>query len=294
MKRFTFLFTFLAFVFIINAQDKTLLFNKKGEFKIVQFTDIHYVPNDKKSGVALELIREVMEQEKPDLVVITGDLVFGKPARKCFDDVLSIIIEYKTPWAFVFGNHDDEFDMSRKDMMRYIENKAYSLAVRGNKEVHGVGNYTVELKDKWGRKQQMVFYFMDSGAYSPIKDIEGYDWFAFSQIAWYRDQSAMFKKNNRDILVPALAFFHIPLQEYGEMVAGKNTIVGSRKEKENPGAVNSGMFAAMCESGDVVGVFTGHDHDNDYIGNYRGIALAFGRYSGGIRYIIISEKMAAV
>lgn len=281
MKKTTLLLMLWAFAFFMCAQNKTLTFNKKGQFKIVQFTDIHYVPNDRNSDVALDLIKNVMEQEKPDFVVFTGDLVFGKPVKKCFDDVLNIVIKYNTPWAFVFGNHDDEFGMSKKEMMNYIQNKAYSFTEYGDKNVYGVGNYAVELKDKWNRNLQMVMYFMDSGTYSPIKGIEGYDWFAFSQIAWYRDMSSAYTNANKGLPVPSLAFFHIPLQEYREMSSKENNIVGSRKENENPGALNSGMFTAMCESGDVVGVFVGHDHDNDYIGNHRGIALAYGRYSGG-------------
>ena len=41
------------------------------------------------------------------------------------------------------------------------------------------------------------------------------------------------------------------------------------------------MFAAMIEAGDVMGVFVGHDHDNDYIVNAYGIALGYGRFTGG-------------
>ena len=40
------------------------------------------------------------------------------------------------------------------------------------------------------------------------------------------------------------------------------------------------MFAAMLESGSMMGVFCGHDHDSDYIVPHYGIALAYGRYSG--------------
>ena len=36
----------------------------------------------------------------------------------------------------------------------------------------------------------------------------------------------------------------------------------------------------MVEKKDVMGVFVGHDHDNDYIGIDQGIALAFGRTTG--------------
>ena len=46
------------------------------------------------------------------------------------------------------------------------------------------------------------------------------------------------------------------------------------------GSINSGMFSSMYEMGDVMGTFVGHDHNNDYIGVYGGIALAYGRSSG--------------
>ena len=43
------------------------------------------------------------------------------------------------------------------------------------------------------------------------------------------------------------------------------------------------MFAAMLESGDVMGTFVGHDHINDYIGVQYGIALAYGRITKTMR-----------
>ena len=41
------------------------------------------------------------------------------------------------------------------------------------------------------------------------------------------------------------------------------------------------MFAAMKEAGDVMGMFVGHDHDNDYAVMWKGILLAYGRFTGG-------------
>ena len=45
--------------------------------------------------------------------------------------------------------------------------------------------------------------------------------------------------------------------------------------------MNSGLFASMKECGDVMGIFVGHDHDNDYAVAYREVVLAYGRYTGG-------------
>ena len=44
--------------------------------------------------------------------------------------------------------------------------------------------------------------------------------------------------------------------------------------------INSGLLSSFLDMGDVTGVFTGHDHDNDFIGKINGIALAHGRFGG--------------
>ncbi len=57
--------------------------------------------------------------------------------------------------------------------------------------------------------------------------------------------------------------------------------IGTRKERVCAPALNSGLFAAMKECGDVRATFVGHDHSNDYAVLWHGILLAYGRYSGG-------------
>lgn len=52
-------------------------------------------------------------------------------------------------------------------------------------------------------------------------------------------------------------------------------------EKACAPLLNTGMFAAMKEAGDVMGTFVGHDHDNDYSVMWHGILLAYGRFTGG-------------
>ena len=64
-----------------NAQQPALQFNKDGKFKIVQFTDVHYIHNNPKSAISIERINEVLDAEKPDLVLFTGDVIYGKPAE---------------------------------------------------------------------------------------------------------------------------------------------------------------------------------------------------------------------
>ena len=46
---------------LANAQQQTLQFNKDGKFKIVQFTDVHYIYNDPRSDVSIERINQVLD-----------------------------------------------------------------------------------------------------------------------------------------------------------------------------------------------------------------------------------------
>ena len=73
------LFLFCS-IFCIDAQH-VLKFNSEGKFKIVQFTDVHNIYGDSRSQVALQRLKEILVVEKPDLVIITGDLIYGKPVQ---------------------------------------------------------------------------------------------------------------------------------------------------------------------------------------------------------------------
>lgn len=85
MKRFLFFFFLLGVNHIIlHAQNGTLKFNKNGEFKIVQFTDVHFKYGNPASDIALERIDEVLKNERPDLVVLTGDVIYAnQPMMGC-------------------------------------------------------------------------------------------------------------------------------------------------------------------------------------------------------------------
>lgn len=282
MKRTLTTILFAVNILIAFSQNNVpLKFNSEGNFKIVQFTDTHFKYGNPASDVALQLINEVMDAEKPDLVVYTGDMIYSKPAKEGLDAIFAPVVDRGIPWAYVFGNHDDEFGMTRQQTMEYVIQKPYCLAQVGDKALDGVGNYILEIKGT-GDSIKSVLYFLDSKSYSRQKGVKGYDWFGFNQVDWYRKESMAYTRSNKGKPYPALAFFHIPLLEYNTMATAKDTnIIGDRKEGECNGKLNSGMFTAMKQSGDVMGVFVGHDHDNDYIGEYYGIYLAYGRYSGG-------------
>lgn len=263
------------------AQTSTLRFNNEKKFKIVQFTDIHWIYGNPDSDVAGVRMREVLDAERPDLVVFTGDLIFAKPAAKALDKALEPVVERGIPFAVTWGNHDDEQDMTRAELSAYISQKRGNLTST-TKGISGQTNYTLTIKSSVGDKTAAVVYVFDSNSYSPIERVKGYDWIKHDQVQWYINRSRSFTAANGGKPLPALAFFHIPLPEYREATQNQNIyMVGTRKEMACAPEVNTGLATAMLEAGDVKGVFVGHDHVNDYVVDWNGILLGYGRYTGG-------------
>lgn len=264
-----------------SAQQPPLQFNKDGKFKIVQFTDVHYIHGNPKSDIAIERINEVLDAEKPDLVIFTGDVIYGAPAEEGMRTILNLAARRKIPFGVVFGNHDNEQGLSRAQLYDIIKTIPYNLtdSVPG---VSGATNFILPLKSADGKKDAAILYCLDSHSYSQIKGIGGYDYIKFDQIQWYRDNSAKYTQQNGGTPIPSLAFFHIALPEYNQAASDETAIlVGTRKEKACAPQLNSGLFTSMKEMGDILGVFVGHDHDDDYAVSWKGILLAYGRYTGG-------------
>ena len=278
----------LLFLFLMGmgfaalcAQNAALKFNKAGEFKIVQFTDVHFKYGNPASDIALERIDEVLEAENPDLVVLTGDIIYAAPADKGMLTVLERVSAHNVPFVVTFGNHDDEQGMTRAQLYDIIRSVPGNVQPDRGEQVSPDYVLTVHSSDGKGR-DAAVLYFFDSHSYSKLKDVKGYDWLTFDQVENYRSLSASFTEANGGRPLPALSFFHIPLPEYNQAASDEGAIlIGTRMEKACAPALNTGMFTAMKEAGDVMGVFVGHDHDNDYAVMWHGILLAYGRYTGG-------------
>ncbi len=280
MKFVCALLCLLCTTFCIKAQN-VLKFNREGKFKIVQFTDVHNVYQDARSQVALQRIREVLASESPDLVIITGDVIYGRPAEEGFREVLFLVSEFKVPFGITFGNHDDEQGMTRKLLLDIASSYEYNLTSTA-KGLSGFSNYILTVKSNDEAKDAAIIYCMDSNSYSTIEGVKGYGFIKFDQISWYRENSKSFTSANGGKPVQSFAFFHIPLPEYSYAVEDQNAVMmGTRMEPVCSSKLNSGMFAAMKEMGDIKGIFVGHDHDNDYAVYWNNILLAYGRYSGG-------------
>ena len=266
---------------IAETKQPVLKFNAEKKFKIVQFTDVHVKHGNPKSDIALQRIAAVLKAEKPDLVVYTGDIIYSQPAEPALRAALAPAVALNIPIAVTFGNHDDEQGLSREVLYKILQTVPNSVTsdVKG---LSGVGNYILNIQSANAKNDAASLFCLDSHSYSKIKGVGGYDYIKPDQVAWYLEESEKIKSRNNGDTIPALAFFHIPLPEYHEAVASENsTLIGHRREPACSPALNSGMFAAMKQAGNMMGVFVGHDHDNDYAAYWKGILLCYGRYTGG-------------
>lgn len=304
IKKYLFSILLLS-VFQIQAQ--TTLHFKDGHFKIMQFTDLHWSEGDVfklKNDSTTHLMQTLMQEEQPNLVVFTGDIAVSKYADKTWRDIIDIMKEVNIPFVVNFGNHDTETAYSKQEQLNILKQEPLNLTFNASEFIDGVGNCHIPIRGESTDSTRWILYFFDSHSYTNNSEQLGYyDWIKVSQVEWYRVLSNQYKLYNKSTL-PALAFFHIPLPEY-KTVKEKPESIGNKLEDVCSPKINSGLFSAFIEQGDVMGVFTGHDHNNDYIGVLSKIALAYGRKTGydsaynelldrGARVIIIKEKDASM
>lgn len=90
--------------------------NKSATFKILQLADLHlgekvHIVGDQDNR-SLAAVQTLLDMEKPDLVVLSGDVITGEDLytpeerHRTFDRIADILENRSIPWAFVFGNHD--------------------------------------------------------------------------------------------------------------------------------------------------------------------------------------------
>lgn len=288
--------------------DVKLRFNPDGKFKIVQFNDTQ--DDERIDRRTVQLMEKVLDTEKPDFVVLNGDNISGgcdtpMEMRQAINNVAQPMEQRGIKWAVTFGNHDEDSTpnsgLDEEDMLGIYMSYKYNENRPGVKGITGTGNMNLLIKDSRGKKAAFNLWLLDSGRYAPQtiagQDFKGYptwDWLRFNQVNWYYETSKKLEKQ-WGYKVPSLVFIHIPLWEHRYMwyasvdqrtdanhaiAVKKHNIVGERNEDECIGPVNSGLFSAMLERGDVKGVFCGHDHINTYMGNYYGILLGYAGNTG--------------
>ena len=254
-------------------------FRPDGKFKILQLTDTHYVAGDKRSERALANVVEMLDTEKPDLVIHTGDTIYGNPAAQSARELFQPLVDRNIPFAVTLGNHESDFELTRSEIFDVIRSIPGNINTPVREGLHGYSNDVISLSSSKGVER--VFYLFDSGAYIDYRGEKGYDYIRHSQIGWYRDHSEAFTKANGGKPVPSMAFFHIPVREYNDGVRDTNrSMIGYFAEEPCSSKYNSGLVANFKELGDVEAIVCGHDHDDDFVLKFGDMFYIYGRFSG--------------
>ena len=259
---------------------KTLRF-KDGVFKILHMTDFHIRNGDEKDIRTCALVRKLIESESPDLIVIGGDLIHKEETLNppaAFEDALAPVAQSGIPWAFIFGNHELQSGVDPARFIEILKRLPNGLFQVGPSHIQGQSNYILKIMGGTKSGPAALLYLFDDGT-KMVYPNKGKSWIHRSQIAWYVKNSERFTAKNNGAPLPALAFMHVPLPEYKEIWDYYTCYGDCGKGKISP-QINSGLFAAMLEMGDIMGVFAGHSHRNDFYGDLYGIRLAHSRITG--------------
>ncbi len=273
-----------------NTTDTTIRFNSEGKLKILHIADPH-LANDRHFDSSIWVIANACDIEKPDLVVLTGDNTkpYEDPAetKKIINALMNIFESRNIPVAVTFGNHDSEAGpMTRADIMEYYS--TFSCVITGDK-ANGFKNcatFNVPVLASDSDDVKFNLWVFDSGDYDEDEP-RHYDRVRTEQIEWYKETAAKLKEENGGETVNSLVFQHIIVPEiydvleksdskkpfsvkhiYNEdeyyMFDAEQTNYGMLNEKPCPGYYNDGQFDALVENGDVLAMFTGHDHTNAF------------------------------
>lgn len=332
MKRTVSLLLALAMLFGVCAtafadNDSALRFGADGKFSIMHVTDTHLENTNVDASVWA--IGEACDAEKPDLVVITGDNVqnCNDPAETkiLIDKLMGVFETRNIPVAVTFGNHDSEVGaMSREELMAYYNSFECSVSVDDGEALSGCGTYNLPVYASNGDSVKFNIWVFDSGDY----DSDGnYGCVQADQIEWYKNEAKALKEANGGETVYSLAFQHIIVPEIYDVLEKtdkKGLFTFEHRyndgeyyrfdpEQENHGILtetpccgylNFGQFDAMVETGDVLAVFSGHEHMNGFSVRNQGIDIVNSvstRYNGdaystayGYRMIEIDENDTSV
>jgi hypothetical protein len=152
--------------------------------------------------------------------------------------------------------------------MDVLQSLPFSLCESGSEQVDGVGNYALKILAPYPSQVPVsTIYLLDSHGQIPSEvHNPDYDPIKASQIEWFTNASKAHRESfeltdHGDCTFLSLAFFHIPLPEFGDPQL--NICGGDRREPTEGPSMNTHFFNALTAAG-ILAVGCGHDHVNDF------------------------------
>ncbi len=298
--------------FIVSLDES----RKNTKIKLLQITDMQFIDAEQRrypdrlcekeieiwqpenlDKLCGDHIRRLVSLTSPDLIFLTGDLVYGSfdDNGTVFEYFCDLMDSFEIPWAPVFGNHDNESKRGVRWQCEQFEKSKYCLFKRG--EVSGNGNYSVGIAV--GEELVRVLHMADTNGCS---DCEHQDVIKESGI--YPDQIELIKKKTELVekasgkKIPAFIAFHIPTNEFKEAerakgyinetrevyTIGKDVVAcdgdfGAKHTDFRTTKVETPLLGFLKEC-NIEAVFCGHWHRINTVIGYEGIKWVFGMKTG--------------
>lgn len=253
-------------------------------------------------------MRQIVQKTKPDLIVLSGDNVYGE-----FDDsgimqksLIAELDSYKIPWTLTFGNHDNETQKGVAYTCEQYSKSQYCLFKRGDIEnISGNGNFNIGIVQD-GRITEVV-WLMDSNGHTDsdrAQNMFSHVGLFEDQINWFKNGSKKLKEYNNGKNISSIGFFHHPmrafgdgLQQYGYMSTlhgffspdgeyGNFTSLTIPKNDLGDYGVMGVDAGQYCDSDyefhnalkeyETEGWFFGHDHKNNASVTFEGVRYGYG------------------
>lgn len=300
--------------FAATSTDTAFKFNSDGKFKIMMINDTQDVIL--KDVLQASYLKKIAEKEKPDLIVMAGDLLTDffpgankAQLKKCLTQALDGVNALGVPFVATFGNHDHDWEeiFPLEEQMEVY--KSYSNCAIVNNGCD-VGTYYIPVKSSDGKKVPLNIYVMDSNNKAKGEGLlTGYEGLKPEQVQWYKDTRDGLKAATGSY-VPSLVIQHVPVKEIYQLIDKvpfnadhTDCVFGlddgqwyKLNDKATSGVLgevpcsesvngNTGEYEAWLEHKEIIGAFFAHDHVNNFMGvTDDGITLGYNGGSGFSTY----------
>lgn len=277
--------------------------NPSVDFKILNLSDPQLMSHDWKSpkhtGIIKDLMDELLSAEKPDLITVSGDL------NLCGDDegyyeFADFIDSYNIPWAFVWGNHDDQGGLEPIERILGRILKCKNVLFERGDPALGNGNYIIGIKE--GEKPVTALFMLDAHDQSDFVNSKGEHrsvWARLyeNQLDWLESESTKLKA---DGYKDSALILHIPIYAYNDAFKAAFSGICDPRDvdpqksmlpeywnedyKDSFGVMREDICSYPADEGAlehlirtdfIKNVICGHDHVNNFSILYKGIRLTY-------------------
>ncbi|POS80225.1 hypothetical protein DHEL01_v201384 [Diaporthe helianthi] len=215
-----------------------LRFREDGTFQVSIFADLHFGENawdswgPQQDINSVKVIKQILDNESPGLVVLNGDLITGENTFKensttYMDQIVGPLLKRNLTWASAYGNHDSDYNITGEGLLareKLWPNSRTTSMVPGPNA--GVTNYYLPVYPGSPARctllgvarcaPGLILWFFDSrgGHLYQELDADGnmvgrQNWVDTSVVNWFQQTNAeLVQRHGR--VIPSLAFVHIP------------------------------------------------------------------------------------